>query len=632
MKKVLYSCIFLVILMISFMPINPIISYAITYIDLFNIKECPLDNTTIEDDLLGLIINDKEFSFDDYKADNTKNLQMLYFAEFGYEGKFLYSTVEGILENEDFKNHYSLYIYIYNPQLLDFNNQSIQNNIQLSFYGYYEKYNLIFIDSYQDDLFLKFRVDYDRYVREPSFSRCYNISSIELLEKSNNNATDYRIAFSYVYSGFSKGYNGQIVSTMNVDVTNLEVIEINVKDTFYRTDTSSKGKDYKNNLSSVYFSIPIDLLNSYGDLYAIECEFYEYKTKPMIITNHSEICDWIIETRGINVIGNTSLELGYNKQLEGNCIVYDWSYNIADKVQNGDNWIVKSKDRDDILYYAFLSDDDYIDSDEIKNYIYNYDGSGDKIENGKAYSVLFEDTVDSGRTKGYNRIEIPADANFDMLSYDETHSWFDKFQDYGLWFWKYDTDDNFKNVVPIKRVDSLPSDISNELLINENDISEFTNYYNDACNNDEQVYLFRFAQTDYFAGNLEIKFNDNNYGGGPTNSYMAKQTMFFDFDIITFTFEKSNDYTVLPVVSNPIDIIGDNTEPELPPVKDIFDFDKLKEFDWKKLLMIIALVIILIILLPMLPYIIKLVIWIITLPFKIVKYLIDAIKRVRYKK
>ena len=76
-------------------------------------------------------------------------------------------------------------------------------------------------------------------------------------------------------------------------------------------------------------------------------------------------------------------------------------------------------------------------------------------------------------------------------------------------------------------------------------------------------------------------------------------------------------YTVIPAVSDPIDIINDGTPPA--------DMGK-DGFNWLKyLIMAIGLLIILIIAMPILPWLAKGIVWIISLPFKAVAALCKGI-------
>jgi hypothetical protein len=145
-------------------------------------------------------------------------------------------------------------------------------------------------------------------------------------------------------------------------------------------------------------------------------------------------------------------------------------------------------------------------------------------------------------------------------------------------------------------------------------------YSEQAKNN--TVFLFRFAVTDYFAGNLEINIYPDRYHG---DTYMAQETMFFNFDIIQLTFNRDGIYKIIPVVSSPINIINDVT----PPLEGDGWLDFIKDSDWfKNLLMILALILFLIILIPFLPMILNVLIFIVMLPFKLIGSVIRGLKDV----
>ena len=83
--------------------------------------------------------------------------------------------------------------------------------------------------------------------------------------------------------------------------------------------------------------------------------------------------------------------------------------------------------------------------------------------------------------------------------------------------------------------------------------------------------------------------------------------MFFDFDIIQLTFNRDGAYTVIPVVSSPMDIVNAITPPVQMP-------DEIPW--WQILLAVLLIIVLLIILLPVLPYILKFLFWLICLPFR----------------
>ena len=142
--------------------------------------------------------------------------------------------------------------------------------------------------------------------------------------------------------------------------------------------------------------------------------------------------------------------------------------------------------------------------------------------------------------------------------------------DYGFFstlFGKVPTDNNVYGIEPIYAVKDSDisydnNGISSALLLDKNDVDDFKTYYNNAKAQDKTTFLFRYAVTDYFAGTLTI--DDSQSTNGlliKDTAYMAKETVFMDFDIIQLTFNRDGVYHVIPVVSNPIDVVGAITPP-----------------------------------------------------------------------
>ena len=179
-----------------------------------------------------------------------------------------------------------------------------------------------------------------------------------------------------------------------------------------------------------------------------------------------------------------------------------------------------------------------------------------------------------------------------------------------------ETDGDLKDVKPIVEVratDLLTSnqEISDNLLININDVGELKTFYAEESAKGNRVILFRFANTDYFSHEVgRRELNEQN-----ADTYIASQTVFFDFDIIELTFNKDGVYHVIPVVSSPQDIVNDFTAPAT-------------EMEWWKIVLAVVLLILLIVLIaPAIPYIIQGVIWLVKLPIKCVKAIAKSIKK-----
>ena len=107
-----------------------------------------------------------------------------------------------------------------------------------------------------------------------------------------------------------------------------------------------------------------------------------------------------------------------------------------------------------------------------------------------------------------------------------------------------------------------------------------------------------------------------------SNAFFFQQTVNLDFDIIDVTFSNGEKNTVIPVVSNPIDIVPDAT----PPVYTKTDKEGI---DWLKILTMVVGIILAVVfcfffwplIQPLVVLIGKGIVWLITLPFKLIEKL-----------
>ena len=613
-------------------------------------KKITLDNTKVLDDLRSSTVDGKAFDIKDYPFDEDRNIELINFVEFCYSYR------------ANLRSDYGLYVYIYNPKGLDIVSESRQNKIQMAVVyadnepTIYVKFNLKFcnkVDSGKyNNLFYKFKV-IDREVNGTTFfdrvnsnERRYDISGIELLTDGDKNATEYVVGGTYKFSGFAKGYGPDASedSTLSCKVKNFETLKLGINHTNYRTNVSSLGKDHYNEVNTVYFAVPERIYKEYGRLQKIRAEWWEYKTTMAAITSNEDFYNTMLEYIGVSVGEYDSsvpfwLYSGYNGKAatqigQANIHNYEWIFNrnTSNTINDVHSYKNKSsilplvfyapnvKDITDVfsfLYSSPIAGD--VNSTVVKDSIYNYSndlGNGYIDCNGRQLSVdLFEPFVDSGRTMGYNDKTIDLQDTFDLNSYDSNHSWWDKLWDYGFSWPK--TNGDYKDVLPIYQLQASDlvgndSEIASRILVNADNVDELKEFYAQSVKNNKRVVLFRFANTDYYTAKAYVPHVSN---VDNTDTYVAQQTVFFDFDVIELTFNKEGVYRVIPVVASPIDIINSYTAPPL-------------EFDWLKALIGLVLVIVLIILLwPLLPSVIKFIGWVITLPFKIIKWVINLFKK-----
>lgn len=102
-----------------------------------------------------------------------------------------------------------------------------------------------------------------------------------------------------------------------------------------------------------------------------------------------------------------------------------------------------------------------------------------------------------------------------------------------------------------------------------------------------------------------------------TNAYFFQETVNLNFDIIDVTFEANDVETIIPVVMSPIDIIPSATSP----------VHTNSEKDWNRILAILAIIVLCLLLIPILSPIIRLLIDILSLPFKFIGWLFRRNKK-----
>jgi hypothetical protein len=202
---------------------------------------------------------------------------------------------------------------------------------------------------------------------------------------------------------------------------------------------------------------------------------------------------------------------------------------------------------------------------------------------------LFEDSVDTNRIKGQQQHTIYADRLFDLDTFGDTNNWFTVFLNFGFSY--KDAYEDLKEIAPIYEVTAsdisaakAASEISDSLYVAENDVEEIRSAYSKAVAKDETLFLFRFAATDYYAEEISNFFVDGKEID--CNGYVAQETVFLGFDVISLTFFDDHVSTVIPVVSSPSDIVPGITNPYVP---------KKADSSWiRRALMLIFLIVILI--------------------------------------
>lgn len=634
------------------------------------------DTTNVLDDLKSSSDGGEAFNLNDYPFDESKDIQVINFVEYCYSYK------------ANMRGNYGLYVYVYNPKGLNLSTSSKSNKIQMasSYDAYgnpndYVKFDLQFLSKSEDsnykNLFYKFKV-VDKEVNGTIFAdrvnsneRRYDVSGIELMTYGANNATEYAVNGTFKFTGYSQGYgpDASAKSTLTSTVEYLETITLDVKHTFYRTKTSIKGAGYQNQLDTVYFAVPQRFFDTYGTLQRIKAEWYEYKTNDIVITSNQDFYNKAspyigVPTGPVDECGmaehNEDIHYCLGQQAGdwgGGMNAAIWGWNLGSGYLHVPcetlYYLFKVNNIEEYDPYADIVSIGGVESNALYEYIKNYNKTFDKgtlpIKDGTISADLFADNIDDYRKmdtefgkiqKGYSYYDFDADVDLQKLtSWQEGNpSFWDNWLNWGLW----DTifggipEEESRTISPIytlKASDLNGSDeeIAERLLINVADVPALKSYYNDAVTvsgkDDEEkvVVLFRFATSDYYSAAVDIMelrtiLPDKHTSG---QAYRAWESVFMDFDIIQLTFNRDGVYKVIPVVSSPMDIVNSIT----PPVQIPYDGEW-----WKILLAVVLIILLIIILFPVLPWVIKGLFWIISLPFKAVAALFKSIDKARKKR
>lgn len=625
-------------------------------------NDLKFDNTSIFDDLYGSKDdNGNEFDLSNYPIDKDGELQFFSFVEYGYS---YYANYE---------KNYALYLYLYNPQQLNFQTDLDANVVRMGV-SYTTKDDNIVVSEYEDfkivcvsrttgdyaNLFYKFKVlDPNKKIlsmaqayEKENGCRRYDIAGVYLKTGKDDVTLDKNIGRTYKCSGYMSTYgkDASNPSTFVCNVEKLETLDLKVYQTSYLTGVSSAGAYHHNNVSSVYFAIPQRVLDKYGSLWEIYAQWYECKTAPIFVTSNSNLYN------GMKDLTHYSLSENKNKPRFDDSVpyyfyygmdsneglgqvhsrtTYDWAYNLysyeEDYPSSSTHVTVSNSALN--LPYVFYSPSYTVNgafnvinkqtvagdvtSSQIRDYIQNYKSSNyvDWHTSRNLASELFVNTVDSARADkgikvGLNKVRTNLGDTFDLKSWNSEYgSWWDKLTQYGWSYPKNEVlDEQHTNVKPFEEVINTTLNsvtLSSDLLINENDVDSFKTFCNSSYANDEVPYLFRFAVSDYYSRPLGYGDSQNKVykTEKESDTYLAQETVFFDFNIITMTFKCKEDYYTLAVMHTPVDVIAGVEPPpvELTPGEHLVNnfltamqkiWDWFKNSDFLKALKILGMIIV----------------------------------------
>ena len=540
-------------------------------------------------ELSGSTINGKAFNFADYPKDR-----------FNTEVSVLFINEVGFRAGSD-QSDWALYLYLYNPsgQAYDFTTGKCAVNM-----GYewsdtgavtaYTKFALELVSASDEEgmenVFLKVRVK-DKTIGARTFAkrlsskstRIYAFSEVELLIPGKVNATSFSFARRYEVTGYDKGY-GTYASQNNKTVkdTGHNVIQCKPVQTYWRSDTSSGGKNHRWQVNAVYFSVPKAYFKEYDSLDAVKCEWFEAKTQPIIATDDGALFDALEPQIGEILTADPLWDKRVFEQRLNISVPYglrtssdEFGYNIrhSEKTSFGDVIFVPSNIH--VLGWFLLAETDeiklnqeFVSKDSMLKY---YADMVKEKGEAAARQLLLTNTVDEGRKYGKQEVTIRFDDTYELKNYDSNHNWFQRFLDYhifnGGWNSKgytTKTGETYGNFQPINIIDSYddiaatPAQLAESLYFaTEEEARKFKEYATDALKRDEYVVLLRYAERDYYSEVMEVTPSISG------TAVVAVQTVFLDFDIIELDFKKDAETIVVPVTSSPTNGIGGIKAPQV---------------------------------------------------------------------
>lgn len=575
------------------------------------------DKTYVLDDLEGSTVDGVPFNVNDYPYNKNGSVELLGFSEYGYSA---YANMQ---------DNFGLYIYLYNPALLDISDSSckIQIGVGMSNAADYNKYYLKVVSKStgtETNRFIKMKVlNADQLLSSlDSAERRYYVSGIEILCYGSAGIVEYNVGKQFNFSGFSKGYglDSSAESTLTQSSSDLESIEITGlldRQTVYRDNITNSSVTSHNQVNGVYFGLDQDLIKKYGLLQRIKAEWYEYRTSPILVVDNQEVYNALYKYRGVNV-GEYNDNIPYGVSA-GNYVetfpilyggitydktryIYDLSYNI----RLGEYTFVREYNSNSVLnklpwviYGENIVNNYRVSEEALKAYKTDYENkySSTLVTDGtvRYSSDLFNTDVGAGRTAGYNVYDFDADADaFDFTDYGidtSTYSGWEKFK--AFFGWTPEIESVLQNKSPIEIIDSekfrqlsvlSDVDFAREMLIDEYEVDKFKSYCSTEIAAGRVVVHFRFACTEYYTKFANITTDDNTTRRSVdnTSAFFAEENVFLNFDVLSLTFKNDDgDYRIFPVINDPIDIISGIVGPTEPPTMGEEVGDWWQEFSQK---------------------------------------------------
>lgn len=491
-------------------------------------------------------------------------------------------TVNEAYYNAADQNNYGLYFYLYNPSGMEVKFAKIDLAVSWDASGNPTAFRTYMMSvcsavsghGSMDNGFVKLKVlDHSagniETVVNPS-SRVYQFNKIYV--RYADCMKEYEISNTFRFTG-SESIGSSLSSTKVMTCDSEEqTVYIDIDYTYYRTDDSSQGAYYHNQVDSIYFNVPNWLENQYGKLTNVKLSYNQCRTKPIIVTDEYGIYknyleSYCLDPKNSTVFNGIGLEIADRLATSTTGMgsrTWGWS-------SSGHSSGIYA-DFDTELYWVFWVEDadltkdtfSTVDRDALEKYMYNYPIRGGTVAaaNGNVSAELFE-SINTGVVIDTQSLNLSADG------YATSHNFFEEWANFGFIYAcdkenELNSLDLTEKLVAIKK-ESQISNRSDVLYYNKDDETDLRMCFRESQSNDSTMYLCRFNVSQYYCLPVEWKWD----GSGKIHSdqmYMAQQDVYLDLHVLQmdFTSDQTGLVTVVPVTSNHIDAIPDVTLEKTP--------------------------------------------------------------------
>lgn len=347
-------------------------------------------------------------------------------------------------------------------------------------------------------------------------------------------------------------------------------VELDFDYTYYRTDTSTVGAYYHNQVDSIYFNIPNRLREDYGKLVDVKVSYRKARMRPVVVVDDQTLYDAFYKGIGKAMDGSdTSVPGFYTDAYFNNSMTtcsYGDSYNVKLGTQNLTYF--HSSNEIPVLYSLFMAEDvsagiraeaSSVDWKTILAWLYAQTNPMQEsyvMGASGPISTKFFSSVDSDVTV-LNVASLDLSAN----TFKSNHGFFTEWATYGFAYAcngiSTDVDlDLTDKILEIGKISQISGN-SDRLYYAACDENDLKDCFRKSQTDDSTMYLVRFNVSQYLEKPITIEYNGHSYTDA---GYFFEEDVYLNYHILELSFESDNEtITHVPVVTEGKDFGGDGT-------------------------------------------------------------------------